>query len=142
MNNNIEVSYPYKILYICENDVFDDQNRVKLQKQHSIQCEQGSKRILKINNSFVEEFQLYNNSQINISYIYEGTIDPRVYSSSIIWTGINSVEYNQEKYGFPWCHWQSFGLIRGLIVVNSIFLDPLALFTRSGQIYFGDLNHR
>jgi hypothetical protein len=66
INIDRKENYPFKMKYVCKNDVFDEFLRVKIQRRQNKNCE-----VLKLNNSFVEEFQVFNNSANNISFIYQ-----------------------------------------------------------------------
>ena len=81
VNINRKADYLFKMNYICNNDVFNasDQKRVKIQRRRNKICE-----VLKLNSSFVEEFQLFNRSQKNVSFIYqeEEQNDPLIFASS------------------------------------------------------------
>ncbi|CAG5105025.1 Oidioi.mRNA.OKI2018_I69.chr1.g1768.t1.cds [Oikopleura dioica] len=93
--------------YVCKNDVFDDENRVKIVNDYKVNCEQ-----LKINSTFFEEFHLWN-------YLYENKtwiVDNRKLLGEFHNNGIISVRSRQigyqfeedlpNKSGFPWCQGQ------------------------------------
>ena len=107
INDNRKENYPFKMKYVCKNDVFDEFSRVKIQRRQNKNCE-----VLKLNNSFVDLFQIYNNSQKNISFIYqeEELEDLSIFTSSYFSTGIAANEYRPEKNGFPWCDGHPIGL--------------------------------
>ena len=99
-------NYHFKNKYVCKNDVFDEFLRVKIQRRRNKICE-----FLKLNNSFVEEFEIFNISAENISFVYEEEItDPLIFTSSYFLTGIAADEYRPEKSGFPWCNGHPIGL--------------------------------
>ena len=104
---NRKAVYPFKMNYVCKNDVFDEFSRVKIHRKQSKICE-----IFKLNNSFVEEFQLFNKLQKNISFIYQEDklADPLIFTSSYFSTGIAAVDYRPEKDDFPWCNGHPIGL--------------------------------
>ena len=98
INDNRKENNPFKMKYVCKTDVFDEFSRVKIQRRQNKNCE-----VLKLNNSFVEEFQIYNNSQKNISFIYqeEQLADPSIFTSSYFSTVIAANEFRPEMDGFP-----------------------------------------
>jgi len=80
---------PFEFDYVCKDDIFDDKKRVKIRKGNNITCE-----LLKLNSSFVEEFQFFNDS-----------------SHFFFNTGVPSTEFSQERDGFSWCSGQPIGSI-------------------------------
>ena len=99
-------NYHFKNKYVCKNDVFDEFSRVKIQRRRTKICE-----LLKLNDSFVEEFQIFNISAENISFVYEEKdADPLIFTSSYFLTGITADEYRPKQNGFPWCNGHPIGL--------------------------------
>ena len=82
---------PFEFGYVCKDDIFDDEKRVKIRKGNNITCE-----LLKLNSSFVEEFQFFNDSQPFIFFFN---------------TGVPSLEFSPERDGFSWCNGQPIGSI-------------------------------
>lgn len=56
---------PYSIGYICKDDAFDENGKVKIRVRDNYECE-----VLKLNRTFAEKYHLHNDSSKHISVDY------------------------------------------------------------------------
>ena len=90
--------------YVCKNDVFDDENRVKIINDYKVNCD-----LLKINSTFFEEFHLWNFLYENKTWVIENKkLSGDFHNDGIISARSKQIGYEFEedlpnKTGFPWC---------------------------------------
>ena len=87
--------------FICKNDVFDDQNRVKIINDYKVDC-----KLLQLNSTFLEDHQLWDYNHEKKTWVM---VNRKQHLSAVL-----SVAYSKQvgydfdenlhiETGFPWC---------------------------------------
>ena len=114
--------------FICENDPFDENGRVKVFRNCTMNC-----KSLQLNATFIDKYGLFVRSEEiwheekgeNKTFVYVG---PRSCQSSQMDSGFILENFNRKETGIPWCSWQENGTIANRIFfLSSMFLRVVRL---------------
>ncbi|CAG5110336.1 Oidioi.mRNA.OKI2018_I69.chr2.g4748.t1.cds [Oikopleura dioica] len=86
---------PYFFGYICEDDVFDENGKVKIRVRNHYECE-----VLQLNRTFAEKYHLHNDSS---SYVAADYQKDSYRSTFRIDAGIDRDDFQNGTNGFSWC---------------------------------------
>ena len=127
--------------FVCKNDPFDDENRVRIVNDYKINCD-----LLQINSTFFDEFKLWDKSSFNVTWVLENrklALPPDEYDSRFDLTpdwniGFKPSEDLENITGFNWCYGQPTNKPQGIFWEHDHFIivHATSIFNRfAGKFY-------